>query len=204
MTGMETFVSLALGVALAAAVGLRIFVPLLVVSVAAYFGKVHVASSFAWLGTVPAMAMLGAAAVVEIAAYYIPGVDNLLDAIATPVALGAGTMMVAAPLWDMPPLLKWTAAVIAGGGAAGLTHGVTSLLRAKSTVATGGLANPVVATTELGGALGLSLLALALPVIALLLVVVMTVGVFWMLRRLRGRIAPGLSMKPVANDTGRP
>jgi hypothetical protein len=191
MTGMEALVSLALGVALAAAVGLRIFVPLLVVSIAAYFGKIHVAPSFAWLGTVPAMAMLGAAAVVEIAAYYIPGVDNLLDAIATPVAIGAGTMMVAAPLWDMPPLLRWTAAVIAGGGAAGLTHGVTSLLRAKSTLATGGLANPVVATTELGGALGLSLLALALPVLALLLVVVMVLAIFWMLRRLRGRAVVG-------------
>jgi hypothetical protein len=191
MTSMEALVSLALGVALAAAVGLRIFVPLLVVSVAAYFGKIHVAPSFAWLGTVPAMAMLGVAAVVEIAAYYMPGVDNLLDAIATPVAIGAGTMMVAAPLWDMPPLLKWTAAVIAGGGAAGLTHGVTSLLRAKSTLATGGLANPVVATTELGGALGLSLLALALPVLALLLVVVMVLAIFWMLRRLRGRVGVG-------------
>jgi hypothetical protein len=120
-----------------------------------------------------------------------PGVDNLLDAIATPVAIGAGTMMVAAPLWDMPPLLKWTAAVIAGGGAAGLTHGVTSLLRAKSTLATGGLANPLVATTELGGALGLSLLALALPVLALLLVVVMVLAIFWMLRRLRGRVVVG-------------
>ncbi|MEO8307794.1 MAG: DUF4126 domain-containing protein [Pseudomonadota bacterium] len=189
MTGMETVVSLALGIALAAAVGLRIFVPLLVVSVAAWFGKVHLAASFAWLGTVPAMAMFGVAAAVEIAAYYVPGLDNMLDAIATPVALGAGTMMVAAPLWDMPPLFKWTAAIIAGGGAAGITHGVTSLLRAKSTVVTGGLGNPVVATTELGGALGLSLLALALPVIALLLVVVMILAILWMLRRLRGRTA---------------
>jgi Domain of unknown function (DUF4126) len=189
----ETLVALALGIALAAAVGLRIFVPLLVIAVAAWSGKIHVAPSFAWLATVPAMAMLGVAAVVEIAAYYIPGVDNLLDAIATPVALGAGTMMVAAPLWDMPPLLKWTAAVIAGGGAAGLTHGFTALLRAKSTVATGGLANPVVATTELGGALGLSLLALALPVIALLLVILMILVVFWMLRRLRDRVAPGFA-----------
>jgi hypothetical protein len=181
-------------------VGLRIFVPLLVVSIAAYFGKIHIASSFAWLGTVPAMAMLGVAAVVEVAAYYIPGVDNLLDTVATPVALGAGTLMVAAPLWDMPPLLKWSAAVIAGGGAAGLTHGVTSLLRAKSTVTTGGLGNPVVATTELGGALGLSLLALALPVIALLLVVVMALAVFWLLRRLRSRAGPGSPLTGVVHD----
>lgn len=179
----ETLVSLALGIALAAAVGLRVFVPLLVVSIAAYFGKIHVASNFAWLGTVPAMALFGVAAAVEIAAYYIPGVDNLLDTIAMPVAMCAGMILVAAPLLDMPPLLKWTTAVIAGGGVAGLTHGVTSLLRAKSTLTTGGLGNPVVATTELGGALGMSLMALALPVLALLLVVVLTAGVIWVLYR---------------------
>ena len=184
----ETLVSLALGIALAAAVGLRIFVPLLVVSVAAVFGKIHLAEAFSWLGTTPAMAMLGVAAAVEIAAYYVPGLDNLLDTIAAPLALAAGTMMVAGPLWDMPPLLKWTAAVIAGGGAAGLTHGVTSLLRAKSTLTTGGMGNPVVATTELGGALGLSILALALPVLALALVVVLVLVMIWLLRRfIRGR-----------------
>jgi len=181
----ETLVALALGIALAAAVGLRIFVPLLVVSVAAWFGKIHLAESFAWLGTMPAMVMLGVAAAVEVAAYYVPGLDNLLDTVAAPLALAAGTMMVAAPLWDMPPLLKWTAAVIAGGGAAGLTHGVTSLLRAKSTLATGGIANPVVATTELGGALGLSLLALALPVLALAFVVVFILIMIWLLRRVK-------------------
>lgn len=179
----ETLVSLALGIALAAAVGLRVFVPLLVVSIAAYFGKIHVASTFAWLGTVPAMALFGVAAAVEIAAYYIPGVDNLLDTIAMPVAMCAGMILVAAPLLDMPPLLKWTTAVIAGGGVAGLTHGVTSLLRAKSTLTTGGLGNPAVATTELGGALGMSLMALALPVLALILVVVLTAGVIWLLHR---------------------
>ncbi len=179
----EVLVSLALGMALAAAAGLRIFVPLLVVSIAAYFGKIHVAESFAWLGTIPAVATLAAAATIEIAAYYIPGLDNLLDTIAAPVAVGAGMLMVAVPLWDMPPLIKWTA-VIAGGGAAGLTHGVTSLLRAKSTLLTGGLGNPVVATSELGGALGLSILALLLPVFAILLVAGLVIGLFWMLRQL--------------------
>jgi hypothetical protein len=95
--------------------------------------------------------------------------------------------MVAAPLWDMPPLLKWTAAIIAGGGTAGLTHGFTSLLRAKSTVTTGGLANPVVASTELAGALGLSLLALAVPVVAVILVALTIIFAVRMLRRLSAR-----------------
>jgi hypothetical protein len=178
----DILVSAALGIALAAAVGLRIFVPLLVVSIAAHFGGIELAPALEWLGTAPAMAMLAVAAVAEIAAYYIPGVDNLLDTIATPVALAAGTMMVAAPLWDLPPLIKWTTAAIAGGGAAGLTHGVTSLLRAEIHAHDGRLANPVVATTELGGALGLSVLALVLPVLARALVVVLALCVIWLLR----------------------
>jgi Domain of unknown function (DUF4126) len=105
--------------------------------------------------------MLGAAALAEIAAYYIPGVDNLLDALATPAAFVAGTIVSAAVMTDLPPMVKWTAAIIAGGGVAGLTQGVTATLRANSTIFTGGIGNMVLATLELGGALLVSLLALA-------------------------------------------
>jgi hypothetical protein len=51
----------------------------------------------------------------------------------------------------VPPMVKWATAIIAGGGIAGLTQSVTTLVRAKSTVMTGTLANPAVATAELGG-----------------------------------------------------
>jgi hypothetical protein len=115
--------------------------------------------------------MLSVAAIAEILAYYIPGVDNLLDAIATPTALVAGTIAAAAVMTDLPPIVKWTTAVIAGGGAAGVTQSVTSLLRAKSTVFTGGLGNAAVSTSEAGGALLVSLLALLAPLAALALVV---------------------------------
>ena len=180
----ETLLALALGIGLAAAVGLRVFIPLLVVAVAAYFGSIPLAPAFEWLGTAPAVAMLGVAAAIEIAAYYVPGVDNVLDVIAAPLALVAGTFMVAAPLWDLPPLVKWTAAIVAGGGAAGLTHGVTSLLRAKSTATTGGLANPVVSTGELGGSLLLSLLALLVPVLTVVIVVLGVYAVYRLAKRL--------------------
>jgi hypothetical protein len=115
--------------------------------------------------------MLSVAAALEIAAYYIPGVDNLLDTVATPAALVAGTVVAAAVMTDLPPIVKWTTAVIAGGGAAGITQAVTGLLRAKSTVTTGGLGNAVIATGELGGSLVTSLLALFLPLVALAFVV---------------------------------
>ena len=107
----------------------------------------------------------------EILAYYVPAVDNLLDILATPAALVAGTIVSAAVMTDVPPMVKWTAAVIAGGGVAGLTQGVTALLRAKSTVLTGGVGNAVLSTAELVGALLVSLLALVAPLVALGLVI---------------------------------
>jgi hypothetical protein len=187
MSQWEILLSVALGVGLAAAVGFRVFLPLLVVSIASYNGYLPLGENFAWLGTLPAVLMLGVAAVSEILAYYIPGVDNLLDTIATPLAMVAGTVVAAAVMTDMPPLIKWTTAVIAGGGAASLTQGTTALLRAKSTTMTGGIGNAVVATGELGGALGVSLLALFAPIIALVLVIVFCWAVVKLARRLFAR-----------------
>jgi hypothetical protein len=134
--------------------------------------------------------MLSVAAVLEIAAYYIPGLDNLLDTVATPAALVAGTVVAAAVMADLPPLVKWTTAVIAGGGAAGITQAVTGLLRAKSTVTTGGLGNAAIATGELGGSLLTSLLALFMPLVALAFVVLFCWLSVTLIRRLFRR-TPG-------------
>ncbi len=191
MQTLDLLTSIALGVGLAAAVGLRVFLPLLVLAIAAYGGVVPLSDSFQWLATLPAIAMLAVAAAVEIAAYYVPGVDNLLDTLATPAALIAGTIAAAAVMTDVPPIVKWTTAVIAGGGAAGLTQGVTSLLRLKSTATTGGLGNPLVASGELGGAATLSLLAIFLPIVALVLVVLLVWLAVRLLRRLFSGRGPG-------------
>jgi hypothetical protein len=187
VTAAEYLLAVALGISLAAAVGFRVFIPVLVVAVAARMGAMNLSPGFDWLLGNTAIAMLAVAAIAEIAAYYIPGVDNVLDALTTPLALIAGTLMVAAPLWELPPLLKWSTAIIAGGGAAGITQALTSLLRAKSTLATGGLVNPAVSTAELGGSLLLSILAFLLPVVAVILFLVALVLLFRWWRRLARR-----------------
>jgi hypothetical protein len=181
--------SIVLGIALAAATGFRIFLPMLIISAAAYTGHLPLADNFAWLGTPAALIMLSVAAVAEILAYYIPVVDNLLDALATPAAFVAGAVVSAAVMTDVPPMVKWTAAVIAGGGIAGLTQGLTGMLRAHSTVLTGGLGNSVIATAELGGALLITFLALAAPVAAIALVILF----MWLTIRLLRRVFPGTS-----------
>ena len=188
MSTFDLALSVVLGVGLAAATGFRVFVPMLIVSGAAYTGHLALGDSFTWLATPAALTMLGAAAIAEILAYYIPGVDNLLDALATPAAFVAGTVLSAAVMTDMPPLVKWAAAVIAGGGVAGLTQVATATLRANSTVLTGGLGNPVIATAELGGALLVPLLALVAPLAALVAVILFIWLAIRLLLRRQGAI----------------
>jgi hypothetical protein len=193
MAGVDLALAVAMGVGLAAAVGLRVFLPMLVLSIGAYTGHLTLSSGLAWLGTPAALVMLSVAAVSEILAYYIPGVDNALDVIAAPAALIAGTVVSAAVLTDVPPMVRWTTAVIAGGGAAGVVHGLTSLLRAKSTVMTVGLGNHAIATGELAGALIVSLLALAAPLAAVAVAVLFCWFAARLLRRLLRKQRPAAS-----------
>jgi hypothetical protein len=164
---LESLLSIALGIGLAAAAGFRIFVPLLAAGIAARTGFLPLTDGFQWLGSTPALLMLGTAAVVEVLAYYIPGVDHLLDVVAGPAAVGAGVVASASVMADIPQAVMWPLAIIAGGGVAGLTKGTTALLRAKSGVMTAGLANPVVATVETVGATGIAVLALVVPLLCL-------------------------------------
>jgi len=168
---METALSVLVGLGLSAACGFRVFVPLLVVSIAARSGHLSLATGFDWMGSDAALIAFGVATVLEIAGYYVPWVDHVLDAVATPAAVVAGTLATASLVTDMSPFLRWSLAVVAGGGIAGAVQVTTVVTRAASTASTGGLANPVVATAELGGSVVTSLMALIAPVVTVVLVV---------------------------------
>ena len=173
---MATITSIFLGIGLSAATGFRIFVPFLVASIAGLTGYLPLSPSFEWIGTYPALIAFSVATVLEIAAYYIPWFDNLLDSIATPAAFIAGAILMVAVLSGLPPLVKWALAIIAGSGAAGIVQTGTTITRAASTTTTGGIANPVVSTVEAGSSFGLSVLAILIPVIAGLITIVL---LFW-------------------------
>lgn len=160
---LDTLLSIGLGVGLASACGLRVFLPVLALGLAARFGAVALNPGFAWVATTPALLALAAATLLEIAAYYIPWLDNALDAIATPAAVLAGIIVGASVLVDVPPFLRWSVAIIAGGGAAAAVQASTVLLRLKSSALTGGLGNPVLATVEWVGAVVIALGSLLLP-----------------------------------------
>jgi uncharacterized protein DUF4126 len=166
----DALLGLGLGLGLSAACGFRVFVPLLAISLGALTGHLSLAPGFSWVGSVPALLAFATATGLEIAAYYIPWFDHMLDVVATPTAVAAGILASASVMTDLPPLLRWTVALIGGGGAAGLIQGATVLLRLKSLAVTGGAANALVSTVELVGATGTVLLALIVPLVCLVAV----------------------------------
>lgn len=184
---MEILLSILVGLGLSAACGFRIFVPLLILSIAALCDQVQLAPQFAWIGAQPALIAFSIATVLEILGYYIPAVDHFLDVVATPAAIVAGSITTAAVVTDLGPFLKWSLAIIAGGGLAGSVQALTVSTRAASTAVTVGLGNPLVATAELGGAIFTSILAIMLPVLTAILIALalLLIGFRWIRQKIR-------------------
>jgi len=177
---MEQLLGVFIGVGLSATCGFRIFVPLLGMSIAHHAGALSFSQGFDWIGSWPATIAFGIAMVIEIAAYYIPWLDNMLDTIATPAAIVAGTIATASMVGDVTPFFRWSLAIIAGGGVAGLIQGSSVLVRGASTASTAGLANPAVSTGELIASVTGTLISIVLPTIAILIVVII---ISWLLPR---------------------
>lgn len=171
----EILLTILMGIGLSAASGFRVFIPLLVVSIASFTGNLALADSFSWIGTLPALITFGIATVFEIAGYYIPWVDNILDTITSPMAVVAGAVLMASVVTDISPLIKWVLAIIAGGGVAGTIQALTGMTRVTSSLTTGGLGNPGVSTVESGSSITLSAIAIFIPLIAGIIVIALLV-----------------------------
>jgi Domain of unknown function (DUF4126) len=171
---LDALIELMLAISLSSAAGFRVFVPLLALSAAAVFGYIDLPANFDWLENPQALGLFAIAATLEVLGYAVPWFDHILDLVATPAAILAGTVMTASLAPEMDPLVKWTLALVAGGGTAGITKAVMNLLRGTSTATTGGFANPVFAALELLVAATLSALAITLPIAA----GAMVIGIF--------------------------
>jgi len=168
---MEIILSIILGVSLSAACGFRVFVPLLIMSIASLAGHLTLNPGFQWIGSYPALIAFAVATVLEIAAYYIPWLDNILDSIAIPAAFVAGVIVSASCISGMSPFLKWALAVIAGGGSAAVVQGLTTVARGISTITTKGGGNAYISTGEAVSSIVISILAIAVPVIVVVVVI---------------------------------
>ena len=172
-----------IGIGLSAACGFRIILPFLGLSIAAMNSFIQLAPEFQWIATWPALIAFATAAILEITAYYVPWMDNLLDTVATPLAVAAGTIAAAAVVSDMSPFMKWSIALIAGGGMAGIVQTGTAIARGMSTISTGGTGNFVISTAELAGSLMTTVLSLLIPILALAIACLIAAWVIWKVLR---------------------
>lgn len=183
----DTIISIFLGIGLAASVGFRVFLPLFALSLASYFNVWELNENWEWVGSLTAVITLGVATLVEIFAYFIPWVDNILDSLAILLAAIAGTAVVVSTVANLDPVVTWSLAIIAGGGTATAIKGAGATSRLASTASTGGLANPLVSTMETGTALVVSTASIFAPIVAAVIVIVILIIVFRIYRKLRPR-----------------
>lgn len=165
---MELFIlPTLLGLGLAASAGLKTFVPLLVMSVAARFHLfgVELAGPFAWLGSTAALATLAAATTLEVAADKIPLVDHALSLVGTVSRPAAGALAAAAAFSHLDPTVAAVAGLIVGAPTALAIHSAQTTTRLASTATTAGLANPAVSLAEDGAAFGAAILAIVAPLL---------------------------------------
>jgi len=183
----ETIISIFLGIGLAASVGFRVFLPLFALSLASYFGIWDLNASWQWVGSLAAVITLGVATLIEIFAYFIPWVDNLLDSFAVPLAAIAGTAVMVSTVANLDPVVTWSLAIIAGGGTATAIKGAGAATRLTATATTGGLANPLVSTVETGTAIVVTTASIFAPILAAILVIMILFVIFRIYRKLRPR-----------------
>jgi len=172
---MDIAFGILLGIGLSASAGLRVFLPLLVTNIASLLGYLKLSPGFEWMGGWIAFTAFAVASVVEISSYYIPWLDNLLDTISGPLAMIAGTVLTASFLTEANPLLQWVLGIIVGGGTAGIVKVGASAARLTSTTTTGGIANPIVSTSENIMSVLLSILSFIIPVVIAFIVIVIVI-----------------------------
>jgi hypothetical protein len=180
--------AIAMGIALSATAGFRVFVPMLAGALAAKFGIINTPADMEWLGSWTAIIVFATAAIAEIGAYYIPFIDNVLDTIAAPLSVAAGTVLASSilPMGEQEPWIRWGVALLAGGSVAGTIQMGTGLLRLFSSKATVGTGNAVVSTGENAAAVGASILSFLIPVVMAVLLVGLVV---WIIAKVVGRLS---------------
>ncbi len=187
-----------LGLGLAASSGLRAFLPLLLLSMAAHWNifNIELTGPFAWLGSPLALGALAIATIIEVAGDKIPVVDHALDAIGTFIRPLAGTLAAAAVINNHDPATAAILGLVLGAPLALGVHGIKAGTRGVSTVSTMGVANPVVSVFEDIAAFSIGFLSLLAPLLVpLILVCVGIIGwkMLMLVKSIKARRDQGIS-----------
>jgi hypothetical protein len=179
--------SLCAAFGLSAAAGLNAWLPLFAGALAQRLDLVELAQPFDDLSGTGALIVLGVLTVADFVGDKIPAVDHVLHAVGTVVAPVSGAALFTGQTGletDLPTL----GAILLGGVTAESVHAGRAAIRPLSTATTGGMGNPVLSFSEDLGALGLTLAAFVVPVLAALAVIALVVLIVLAWRRRRRRV----------------
>jgi hypothetical protein len=188
----EFLPALAMAIALASAAGLRAWLPLFAAGGLARLGVFSLGPSFQFLSSDKALILFGVATAIELVGDKIPAVDHALDVIGTPLRPIAGAVLAASVLGTVAdPLLSAVLGIAVGAPSALVPHMAKSTLRAASSAATGGLANPALSFVEDALAVVILILAVLVPLVVVALVgITLYVATRWLRRRRAAALAP--------------
>ncbi|GAA0868727.1 hypothetical protein GCM10009116_06810 [Brevundimonas basaltis] len=189
---MQTWILPALlGLGLASATGLRTFLPLLMLALAARFEMfdVRLIEQMEWLISWPAIAALGVATTAEFLGDKVPAIDHGLNVIGYVTRPVAGAIAAGSVFWAVDPAMAALAGLIVGAPAALAFNAAQTGVRVGSTTTTGGLGNPVVSLIEDVLAVLTVIVAFLAPILVPLVLLVLAVVVFRLARRIRDRRA---------------
>ncbi len=197
MNGYEIAFAILMGFSLAAACGLRAFLPLFVIALGAKAGMITVAPGFEWMMSYTSLICFGLAAVLEILGDKIPAVDHALDSAGVIVRPVAGALAATSLIKGMDPLVATVIGIITGAGIAGLVQTLKAGLRLFSTAVTGGVANTALSAAEDGTTAVAGIVGLVFPwLTAAVIIILLALGGRMIFRRSRKKRA-----QPVPNPS---
>jgi hypothetical protein len=174
------------GVLLAAAAGLNAFLPVLGLALADRFtDKVDLPQPYNIISSAAGIAVLLVLVTIDLIADKIPRIDHLNDLVNSPIRPAAGMFLMMAAVSGKNEIHEVVAMFI-GLLLAGAVHVYKSISRTRITVATNGLANPMVSLIEDGIAGLTTLLAIAVPWIGLAFAIPAGIGLGWVYRKTSG------------------
>jgi uncharacterized protein DUF4126 len=170
---------------LAGATGLNATLPLLIVSLLARLGLIHLAHPYDALESDIAFWGLLVLAVIEFAIDKVPALDSVGHAVMTPVAIAAGAILFASQtgtISSVHPGLLVLASLLVGGAVSGTIHVSRAAARPVLNL---GLLGPPVSFIEDAASATLSLTAALIPILVPLVVVLFVVAtvLLWQRRK---------------------
>ena len=182
------------GMGLSAAAGLNAYIPFLIVAlIAKYTDLITLPASYGWMESWWAIGIGAVLLITEVVVDKVPAIDSVNDAVQTAIRPSMGGLLSAATASAAElDSSAWMAQhpwvnVLLGIVFAGVVHAGKATVRPVANAATLGVGAPVVSTVEDGASIGLSLVALFVPVLVVVALLALAFGLGWLWSRVRRR-----------------